>query len=322
MNDYYHETGGDVVIDPNNSNIIWTGGLTATNIFNVSKTTDNGATWSRDTIGTAGGYMYTMEIDPSNTSIVYAAGQESSAPAVFRTTDAGASWSKLAAAGLSGNVYALAIDPTNGSTVYAGTASGVCKSTDRGATWTGTGFTGGPTKALVIHDDGAAEAVTLFAGTAANGVYASYNGGGSWTQINTGLNDPYINCLGINPADRYLFAGTASGSIYRESTIVHVAETGGRRPEPGRLAAGVTTPVRGRLELSIRVRRAGAVKVRIFDANGAAVKTVFDDRIPAGELRACWDGDDVGNRRVPAGVYFLRVDCEGESEITKLIRLH
>lgn len=76
------------------------------------------------------------------------------------------------------NVLALALDPSSPATLYAGTAAGIYKSTDAGASWT------------ALREDLYVSALTLsprdprvlFAGTQ-EGVLRSDDSGAMWTRV-------------------------------------------------------------------------------------------------------------------------------------------
>jgi len=60
----------------------------------------------------------------------------------------------------------------------------------------------------------ASNAGSVYAGTYGNGVYVSSDNGGSWKQINTGLNDAYVHALAFSGS--MLLAGTDAG-VYLSS---------------------------------------------------------------------------------------------------------
>src|SRR5216684_1281227 len=90
----------------------------------------SGQTWTNN--GPEGGVVYSIAIDPSNASIVYAGTRAG----IFKSTDGAGSWS-LAIAGLEGSSgYALAIDAVTPNVLYAATFNrGVYKTVDGGASW-------------------------------------------------------------------------------------------------------------------------------------------------------------------------------------------
>src|SRR5262249_56512247 len=76
---------------------------------------------------------------------------------------------------------------------------------------------------------------TLYAGSFDNGVFKTTNGGGSWSQSNTGLPaDAVVHALAINPAGTCLHAGTGAGAYDFASAIDPQC------PAPPTLAAALT----------------------------------------------------------------------------------
>jgi hypothetical protein len=59
------------------------------------------------------------------------------------------------------------------------------------------------------------------------------------------------------------------------------------------------------------LERAGAVTLRVHDAAGRLVRTLMAAERGRGVHRAGWDGRDAAGRRVPAGVYYLRLTGPG-----------
>ena len=90
---------------------------------------DGTGTWSAINNGSTNNHVNVLAIDPSNPSIIYAAGEHG----LFKSTDGGEHWS---AGGVTNEIFALVIDPSNPSIVYAGAkhAGGLYQTTDRGNT--------------------------------------------------------------------------------------------------------------------------------------------------------------------------------------------
>src|SRR5450759_2470813 len=110
-----------------------------------------------------------------------------------------AAWTTNGPAG--GSVYCLVPDPSRPSTIYAGTAEGVFKSDDGGASWQGASAGMPSARVQTIAIDPSATS-TLYAGTLTPdgvdsvGIFKSTDGAASWTAINEGLIDPLI---GVSP---------------------------------------------------------------------------------------------------------------------------
>jgi photosystem II stability/assembly factor-like uncharacterized protein len=283
----------------------------------VSKTTNFGSTWTRYNIGGGTGRTYCLAIDPNNSNVVYAGGDESASGTIYKTTNGGSNWTKCTATGLGGAyVYSLAVDPDNSNVVYAGTSTGCYKSTNGGGSFANTSCPGGQTNAVLVNT-GSAIYEGVYAGTETNGVYYSTNAGSSWTQINQGLSDLTVNCLSLSE-NMYVYAGTDDGGIHRWSIAI-----GSEEQIPGsqpRLAFyAVPNPVKARTVLHYSLPRTTHVNISIYDAQGRAIVTLTDDVQPAGAHSATWD---VRDRTVPAGVYFCRLATETTILVEKLIIVH
>ena len=183
------------------------------------KTTDGGATWNQLNTGlktTSNPFSSAFAIAPSNTSILYA-GNEGSSAKVARSADGGATWTKPANAGLPGtSITGLGVDPANPNVVYAGTTFEVFKSTDGGANWTtasaGINFVG---VTSFLFDPANTSVVYALAG--GNPLYKSTNGGASWTQVTTGISPTIINAVVMDPSNSStLYAATSTG-VYKST---------------------------------------------------------------------------------------------------------
>lgn len=209
-----------MVTDPNFNNNLWTGGIHSNGsieVMSVAKSLDNGATWTRYEIGQAKGITRSLAVDPSNSNIVFAGGIEDSLAILYATTDGGGSWF-FSGIGITGDtVNAIAFDPFNDNIIYCGTADGIFKSTDWGNTWLNAGCS--DVNTILINQN---SSDTVYVGTD-DGVYMSSDQGQSWTEMNTGLADTYVYCLGIHP-NNYIFAATNMGGMYRWDLGSNVSE--------------------------------------------------------------------------------------------------
>jgi flagellar hook assembly protein FlgD len=57
----------------------------------------------------------------------------------------------------------------------------------------------------------------------------------------------------------------------------------------------------------------------IYDTQGREVRRILHEGQPPGHYRAEWDGRDCTGRRVPAGVYFCRLEAGGFSQTNKIL---
>ncbi len=100
-----------------------------------------------------------------------------------------------------------------------------------------------------------------------------------------------------------------------------------RPADPGQATPGVghviaaPNPFNPTVNISFEVRSAGGVKVAIYDVRGRAVATVLDEFRQAGPVAATWKGMDDAGQRVASGVYFYRIDANGDVQFGKIALL-
>lgn len=141
---------------------------------------------------------------------------------VLKSTDAGATWNIVRRGMMAQRMTALAVSPNFAAdrTVYSAAGGpGVFASTDGGLTWHNRNaqtFSLLDTYALAISPNFAADR-TLFAGnhmgmgSGRNGIARTTDGGLSWSNPETGLENKNVRALAISPnyaGDRTVFAGT------------------------------------------------------------------------------------------------------------------
>ncbi|HWZ84986.1 MAG TPA: hypothetical protein VN032_02225 [Thermoanaerobaculia bacterium] len=149
-----------LVVDPTSSDVVYgfVGASSAGLPSGVYRSADGGSTWSRLGGGLPDDAYAALAIDPVSPATVYAG---SSQNGLFRSDDGGGSWLAVNAGLRSLAVSELVIDPAAPSTLYAGTASGVYRSSDRGAHWSAIGFHQQTITALALDP---ASPSTIYAG--------------------------------------------------------------------------------------------------------------------------------------------------------------
>jgi len=64
-------------------------------------------------------------------------------------------------------------------------------------------------------------------------------------------------------------------------------------------------------QIMFELQESKSVTLRVFDAKGAKVATLFDGQASGGSTTVRWNGRDQAGRSVPSGVYFYRLEGEG-----------
>jgi photosystem II stability/assembly factor-like uncharacterized protein len=188
----------------------------------VFRSTDTGATWSAVNEGLSNTYVLSLAGKGAN---LFAGTQLGGA---FRSIDTNVIWTP-SNTGLPANstVYSLEISGTD---VFAGTDSGVYRSADNGTTWNKSNFglpmVIPPGDTISTHyfqvNAFAKIGTNLFAGTDL-GVFLSINNGASWSEVDTGLTDPYLltqgtlGVISLAVCGANLYAGTRGHGVFLSS---------------------------------------------------------------------------------------------------------
>ena len=220
-----------ITIDKNNQDVIYAGTRnknSGTNGFNndnnsygggIFKSIDGGLTWGHCNIPGNDDYVYDIEIDPTNSNIVYAAMHWSG---VFKSTDTGNTWVPKNT-GLvhedSLRTRGVEINPLDHNTLYLATwgKNSFYRSNDGGETWVSkrSGLGGEDTKVIKISMD-PQNPGTVYASTLNYGLFKTVNSGESWAQI-AYLSYFHIT-LAIHPVDsQILFAGVKLTGLWKST---------------------------------------------------------------------------------------------------------
>src|ERR1017187_6593982 len=145
-----------------------------------------GLTWTQLGPGDIGGRTRSLLINPANPNIMYAGAVTGG---IWQSLNAGLNWSLLTDPSANITVGTMVMDPTNSNNIYAGTGEsyqgylglGIYKSTN-GSTFTVLPATANSNFTYVNKlAIGNSNHLHIYAATT-NGVWASMNGGSTWTQ--------------------------------------------------------------------------------------------------------------------------------------------
>jgi hypothetical protein len=118
-----------------------------------------------------------------------------------------------------------------------------------------------------------------------------------------GYNPERTGCLECEP---YAVTGLPRPAVARERLRLEAP-----RPNPagGAVALRFTLPARA------------PVRLEVLDVSGRRVRELRRGELDAGAYDAAWDGRDAAGRRVPAGVYFVRLAVAGASPQVRRVAL-
>jgi beta-propeller repeat-containing protein len=177
------------------------------------KSTSAGQDWGVINAGLATSFVWSLVVDTSNPSALYAATPDG----IFKSADGGASWAALNEGQEAFEAFSLAVDPVNPQTLYAASREGISKSTDGGARWASS-LASLFTQTISIDPSNPSNVYAGARDAAGCGVTRSTNAGATWSFVRLAANAPdsTVNTLAIDPSNTStVYAGTSkTGGVY------------------------------------------------------------------------------------------------------------
>ena len=309
--DNYMEDGTAIAASPHDRDVMITVGniyISPAYWFQTAVTTDGGSTWRHDTTESQR-RAHAVVFDLGNPDRVYLGGDSSYSNPMFKiSTDLGQTWTE-SHSGLAGSVAAIATIPRSPSTLYCGTTQGLFKSTDAGAGWTRQGSMT-VVRAVVVDT---LDTDIAYAGTA-SGMYVTTDAGASWSLFNDGLTNTDVITLALRPGPNgLLFAGTDGGGLFRTTPLLGI---GSRGVGAGPAYEGFSfspNPCRRFASLRLGPGFRDKFQVGVFDITGRNVACLEVNAEPGAPDPVL----DV--RRLPEGVYLIKLSSDGYTACQKLV---
>jgi photosystem II stability/assembly factor-like uncharacterized protein len=178
---------GDIIIDPNNTNIMYlaTGDGDGADTYSIGvlKSTDGGSTWNTTGLTKAVtdyNVCRRIRMSPSDSDELYVTTNHG----LYKTTNGGTSWTKT----LNDNLYDVDIHPTNDDIIYATGQDEFYRSTDGGDTFTEitSGIPGSTNRLMIAVSENEPDYVYLLGSSTVTGNYNGYRG--VYRSTDAGLN--------------------------------------------------------------------------------------------------------------------------------------
>jgi photosystem II stability/assembly factor-like uncharacterized protein len=196
-----------LAVNPVTPTILYVGDFYGDGLY---RSEDGSDSWS---LSLPGAYVRAVAVHPTTPTIVLAGDWQQG---LYRTGDDGDNWSPITdTTGFSDpGVRDLAFAPSAPDTVYAGASEFVFRSDSAGLTWTVSSTLPSNVYALAVHP---ITSSLVYAGTYADGLHRSEDGGASWTQLSNGLPaGDWVTSIAIHPiTPSILYAGTWEGEVYQ-----------------------------------------------------------------------------------------------------------
>ncbi len=163
-------------------------------------------------------------------------------------------------------------------------------------------------------------AATFFAGTD-GGVFRSSDNGDNWSPINTGLTDTDVLALAFN-SNGDIFAGTNGGGVFRHvESPTAVEEISTRIPSSFALEQNYPNPFNPSTLIQYQLQAVSDVELTIYNQLGQEVRTLVNERKPAGTHQIAWHGRDNGGKQLASGVYLYRLKAGSFVKVRKMVLL-
>jgi len=224
------------------------------------------ANWtSLGDVGTIGGRILCIAIDPNNTNNLWAG---SASGGIWKSTNAGTSWTSVTTGLPVLGVSSILVDPSNSNIIYAGTGEvyrvdtsntgfnvwktrgtygiGILKSTDGGNTWTQVMTkTSSQLYGIQMLEFDPTNSNTIYACTT-DGLYRSTNSGASWSQI---LSKIYVSDVAINPSNTDQIVVGVGNMVNADKGIYRTTNGNSASPTWTKITSGLPSTFNGFIRL-------------------------------------------------------------------------
>lgn len=115
---------------------------------------------------------------------------------------------------------------------------------------------------------------------------------------------------------------SAAGFFLDDISVASADSPTSTIPESTRLLTLFPCPFRTRTTIFLTLSHPTRLNLAIFNTAGSRVRMLISGNITSGWHSLGWDGTDDNNHPVPAGVYFLRMNCNSEPDHTVIPPAH
>lgn len=132
---------------------------------------------------------------------------------------------------------------------------------------------------------------------------------------------PGMNVSGSPYVFYFVTATDFNGNEGKPAIVNSLSGVGGTPSSYVLSVSNYPNPFNPRTTVNYTVPSRGTVSVRVFDAHGALVATLFDGERNAGAYSIDWDGRTTDAAGAASGVYFARIEHNGATRTKKMVLL-
>jgi len=235
---------------------------------------------------------------------------------LHKSTDKGENWTQVP--GIPGTFSITSTDEA----IYIGTSPKIHKSTDNGTTWEvkDNGFPTGGIDTKWIFAEGSTTVASSYRANFSAGISISNDGGETWSAFNEGF--PSVPKIGsFVKHNNYLYAAASvalfqNGGIYKcaITDLTTAIEQINSLPQKFTLEQNYPNPFNPETKIKFTLPAAGHTELIIFNIQGEEVASLINETLNAGSYSYNWNANGM-----PSGIYFCRMNFDGNSLVQKMI---
>lgn len=163
--------------------------------------------------------------------------------------------------------------------------------------------------------------VMIFIGSDDGNIYAiNQDGTLAWIRItgNAVRSSPAIG------ADGTIYVGSDDGRLYAIGNLIGLEEkevVNLKVPKSFILYSGQPNPFASQTTIKFGLPQTSSVKLNIYSSSGILLKTLVSEIKNLGYHCSVWNGCDKFGRKLPAGIYFYRLETKDFTEAKKIVKL-
>jgi hypothetical protein len=125
---------------------------------------------------------------------------------------------------------------------------------------------------------------------------------------------------GEGPHAYYFRFSDGASVIQTPVDTVYVTASGlteTQMPSDFKLSQNYPNPFNGRTKIEFSLSKRSDVELAVFDVIGNKVAILTNDRLEAGSHSVIWDGNNIYGHPVSSGVYFYKLDINGQRSVSR-----
>ena len=119
-----------------------------------------------------------------------------------------------------------------------------------------------------------------------------------------------------------LYVGTRDNHVLGFGVLSGAGVAGVGAPRSTRLSDAHPNPAARGTSFELALARSGEASLAIYDTGGRRVRSLLGGETPAGSRTIAWDMRDDAGARVPAGLYFARLEAGSERQTRRVLVLN